>query len=56
MYGLIHRHTLYSRVIPEYLSTILKTVIKTVNFINSSSLRNGLFKKSCEEIDSDLKI
>ena len=42
----MHRQSLASQVIPEYLSIILKTVIKTVNYIKSSSLRNRLFKKN----------
>ena len=49
---LIHRQSSASRVIPEYLSTILKTIIKNMNFIRSSSI-NRLFQKICIEIDSD---
>ena len=35
---LINRQVLVLRVISEYLSTILKKVIKTLHFIKSSSL------------------
>ena len=53
IYCSMHRQALASQVIPEYLLIILKTVIKTVNYIKSSSLRNRLFKKMCEEMRSN---
>lgn len=50
---IIHREALAARTLPENLKGHLATVIKAVNFVKGSALNTRLFRRLCEDMDSD---
>ena len=50
---IIHRQALACKTLPETLNTVLKLVIKVVNFVKSSALNTRLFEALCYELNSD---
>ena len=52
----IHRHALAAKALPKPLTDVLSTMIKIVNHVKSQALNSRLFKKLCEDFDSDHKV
>ena len=50
---IIQRQALACKTLPETLNTLLKLVIKVVNFVKSSALNTRLFEALCYELNSD---
>ena len=50
---MIHRQALASSSLPEELSTVLNTVIRSVNYIKNSPLKARLFAKLCDSMDAE---
>ena len=51
----IHREALASKTLPDALKCVFDVVIKSVNYIKSSALNNRLFRKLCEDLNSEHK-
>ena len=51
----IHREALDSKTLPDALKCVFDVVIKSVNYIKSSALNNRLFRKLCEDLNSEHK-
>ena len=51
----IHREALASKTLPSGLQDVLNITIKTVNFVKSSALHARLFRKLCEDMESEHK-
>ena len=51
----IHREALASKTLLRGLQDVLNITIKIVNFVKSSSLHTRLFKKLCEDMESEHK-
>ena len=51
----IHREALASKTLPSGLQDVLNITIKTVNFVKNSALHTRLFRKLCEDMESEHK-
>ena len=51
----IHREALASKTLPRGLQDVFNLTIKIVNFMKSSSLHTRLFRKLCEDMESEHK-
>ena len=51
----IHQEALASKTLPDALKCVFDVVIKSVNYIKSSALNNRLFRKLCEDLNSEHK-
>ena len=54
-YCFIHREALASKTLPHGLQDVLNVTIKIVNFVKSRSLHIRLFRKLCEDMESEHK-
>ena len=52
----IHREALVSKTLLAHLNTILKGLVKTVNYIKSSAMNSRLFQKLCQDLGSDYEV
>ena len=50
-----HREALASKTFPDALKRVFDVVIKSVNYIKSSTLNNRLFRKLCKDLNSEHK-
>ena len=53
MHCMIHREALASKTLGSELMKVLKQVVKLVNAVKSSALNTRLFRRFCEQMDSD---
>jgi len=51
----IHREALASKTLPDGLKCAFEVVVKSVNFIKYSALNTRLFRKLCEDLNSEHK-
>ena len=51
----IHREALASKTLPDQINTVFKVLVKIVNYVKSSALNTRLFRKICQDIESDFK-
>ena len=51
----IQREALASKTLPDALKCVFDVVSKSVNYIKSSALNNRLFRKFCEDLNSERK-
>ena len=52
----IHREALASKTLPDQLNTVFKVLVKIVNYIKSSALNTRLFRKICQDMESDFEV
>ena len=52
----IHRETLASKTLPDQLNTVFKVLVKIVNYVKSSALNTRLFRKICQDMESDFEV
>ena len=52
----IHREALASKTLPDQLHVVFKDLIKLINYMKSSALNTRLFKKFCQDMDSDFDV
>ena len=50
---MIHREALASRTMPEELKQTLDSAIKILNYIKASALNTRLFRKLCQDMESE---
>ena len=53
---LLHRHALATKTFPPKLNKVLKTVVECVHCLRNSAMKHSIFKKLCNEMDSDFKV
>ena len=51
----IHREALASKTLPDGLKCAFEVVVKSINFIKYSALNTRLFRKVCEDLNSEHK-
>ena len=52
----IHREALASKTLPDQLNTVFKILVKIVNCVKSSALNTRLFRKICQDMESDFEV
>ena len=52
----IHREALASKTLPDQLNTVFKVLVKLVNYVKSSALNTRLFRKICQDMESDFEV
>ena len=53
LHCIIHREALASRTMTQLLKEALETAIKLVNFVKASALNTRLFRRLCQDMESD---
>ncbi|XP_076055190.1 protein FAM200C-like [Oratosquilla oratoria] len=53
---MIHRYALASKTLPASLQEVLKSVIKTVNYVKTQALNTRLFKELCKDMNADHEV
>ena len=51
----IHWEALASKTLPDAFKCVFDVIIESVNYIKSSALSNRLFRKLCEDLNSEHK-
>ena len=52
----IHREALASKTLPDQLNTVFKVLVKIVNYVKSTALNTRLFRKICQDMESDFEV
>ena len=52
----IHIEALASKTLPDQLNTVFKVLVKIVNYVKSSALNTRLFRKICQDMESDFEV
>ena len=52
----LHKHALAAKTLPIYLSSILSTSVKVVNFIRARALNHRIFKSFCEAVGAEHQV
>ena len=56
VYCFIHREALASKALPDQLNTIFKVLVKIVNYVQSLALNTRLFRKICQDMESNFEV
>uniref|UniRef100_K7G9P4 DUF4371 domain-containing protein n=1 Tax=Pelodiscus sinensis TaxID=13735 RepID=K7G9P4_PELSI len=52
----IHREALASKILPDQLNAVFKGLVEVVNHIKSLALNTRLFKRFCQDVDSNFDV
>ena len=53
---LLHSHALATKTFPSKLAVVLTIVVKCVNYVRNSALKNRIFKALCNEMGSEFEL
>ena len=52
----INREAMASKTLPDQQKTVFKVLVKIVNYVKSSALNTRLFRKICQDMESDFEV